>query len=90
MLGTLYGRALESRSPDPLLRDEHAERHDDQKGAETSAPGGGETILVVEDNPVLRRLVVMQLTTLGYRVREAENAAAKNAAECAGWTSPEK
>ena len=26
MLGTLYGRALESRSPTPLLRDEHAER----------------------------------------------------------------
>jgi O-methyltransferase involved in polyketide biosynthesis len=26
MLGTLYGRALESRSANPILRDEHAER----------------------------------------------------------------
>ena len=26
MLGTLYGRALESRSADPILRDAHAER----------------------------------------------------------------
>jgi PAS domain S-box-containing protein len=35
--------------------------------------GGGETILVVEDNPGLRRIVVRQLKELGYRVREAEN-----------------
>jgi signal transduction histidine kinase len=59
-----------------LPRDEHAERHDDHKNAETSAPGGGETVLVVEDNPSLRRLVVLQLTTLGYSVQETENAAA--------------
>jgi PAS domain S-box-containing protein len=59
-----------------LPRDEHAERHDERTAAETSAPGGGETVLVVEDNPSLRRLVVLQLTTLGYRVQEAENAAA--------------
>jgi CheY-like chemotaxis protein len=37
--------------------------------------GGGETILVVEDNPGLRRIVVRQLKELGYRVREAENSA---------------
>jgi CheY-like chemotaxis protein len=33
-------------------------------------------VLVVEDNPALRRVVVLQLTTLGYRIREVENAAA--------------
>jgi CheY-like chemotaxis protein len=45
--------------------------------SESAAPlGGGETVLVVEDNPTLRAMVVMQLTRLGYRVREAESAAA--------------
>ena len=34
----------------------------------------GETILVVEDNPGLRRVVVKQLTDLGYRVIEADTA----------------
>lgn len=38
--------------------------------------GRGETVLVVEDNPALRRVVVRQLGELGYRVREAENARA--------------
>jgi CheY-like chemotaxis protein len=36
--------------------------------------GRGEAILVVEDNPALRRVVVRQLMELGYRVQEAENA----------------
>ncbi len=36
-------------------------------------PGGGETILVVEDNPDVRRLVVRQLGDLGYTVIEAAN-----------------
>ena len=40
------------------------------------AKGGHETILVVEDNPGMRRVVVRQLRELGYRVLEAENAAA--------------
>ncbi|HJT11516.1 MAG TPA: PAS domain S-box protein [Dongiaceae bacterium] len=35
--------------------------------------GGGETILVVEDNPDVRRLVVRQLRDLGYEVIEAAN-----------------
>jgi PAS domain S-box-containing protein len=35
--------------------------------------GGGETILVVEDNPDVRRLVVRQLRDLGYDVIEAAN-----------------
>jgi CheY-like chemotaxis protein len=43
---------------------------------ESIPPSRGETILVVEDNAALRRAVVLQLTTLGYQVRESENAAA--------------
>ena len=35
---------------------------------------GGETILVVEDSPLVRRLVVRQLDELGYTVVEATNA----------------
>jgi CheY-like chemotaxis protein len=38
--------------------------------------GRGETILVVEDNAALRRVVTRQLGELGYRVLEAENAEA--------------
>jgi PAS domain S-box-containing protein len=40
------------------------------------APRGSETILVVEDNPAMRRITVNQLTDLGYRVLQAENGAA--------------
>jgi CheY-like chemotaxis protein len=36
-------------------------------------PSGTETILVVEDNPDVRRLVRRQLTELGYSVHEAGN-----------------
>ena len=38
--------------------------------------GRGESVLVVEDNAALRRVVTRQLGELGYRVRAAENAAA--------------
>jgi two-component system CheB/CheR fusion protein len=38
--------------------------------------GRGETVLVVEDNEALRRVVTRQLGELGYRVLAAENAAA--------------
>lgn len=37
---------------------------------------GSETILAVEDNPSLRRIVVRQLTELGYHVIEADSAQA--------------
>jgi len=37
---------------------------------------GGETVLVVEDNAALRRVVVRQLTELGYQVREVGSVAA--------------
>jgi len=59
-----------------LPRDQSAAGHDESRDIEASAPGGGETVLVVEDNPALRQVVVRQLTKLGYRVRESENAAA--------------
>jgi PAS domain S-box-containing protein len=38
--------------------------------------GGDETVLLVEDNPQLRQIAKRQLTQLGYRVRDAEHAAA--------------
>jgi CheY-like chemotaxis protein len=40
------------------------------------APGAGETVLVVEDEPALRRLVCGTLERAGYAVLEAESAAA--------------
>jgi CheY-like chemotaxis protein len=39
------------------------------------APGGNETILLVEDNAALRRATAQQVTALGYAVLEAEDAA---------------
>ena len=45
------------------------------KGEALNEPrASGETILVVEDQAEVRRIVVRQLTSLGYRVLEAENA----------------
>jgi signal transduction histidine kinase len=43
---------------------------------EASVPGGGETVLVVEDDPALRRVAVLRLTGLGYKVLESDNAEA--------------
>jgi signal transduction histidine kinase/ActR/RegA family two-component response regulator len=43
-------------------------------GASQPDRGDGERILVVEDNPQLRRVLVRQLGELGYRVSETENA----------------
>ncbi len=40
------------------------------------ASGAGETVLAVEDNAGLRKVVVRQLKELGYRVLEADTAAA--------------
>jgi signal transduction histidine kinase/CheY-like chemotaxis protein len=44
--------------------------------AKAAAPTGDEMILVVEDNAGMRRTAVRQLSMLGYRVREAEDASA--------------
>jgi signal transduction histidine kinase/ActR/RegA family two-component response regulator len=59
-----------------LPRDKEAATGEERKAGETPIAGGGETILVVEDNPSLRQLVRVQLTSLRYRVQEAENAEA--------------
>lgn len=40
---------------------------------EEKAPGGSETVLVAEDDPSLRNLLVMSMRGLGYRVLEASN-----------------
>lgn len=45
------------------------------EGAE-AMPGGGEVVLVVEDNEKVRRVVVRQLQSLGYQVLEADSGAA--------------
>jgi CheY-like chemotaxis protein len=39
-------------------------------------PAGSETVLIVEDDPAVRRVVVLFLRRLGYRVLEAADAAA--------------
>lgn len=57
-------------------------RADADAPADTQSPasppplGGSETVLVVEDNAAMRRVVLRQLKDLGYRVFEAKNAAA--------------
>jgi signal transduction histidine kinase/CheY-like chemotaxis protein len=56
-----------------LPRDKEAPARDERKAVEPPVAGGGETILVVEDNPSLRALVRVQLASLRYRVREAAN-----------------
>lgn len=50
-----------------------------QAGATPTAPGHGETVLVVEDNASLRRVVSRQLRELGYKVLDAESAVAATA-----------
>jgi PAS domain S-box-containing protein len=47
-----------------------------QPRAARTVAGGGETILLVEDNDAIRRIVLRQLTQLGYRVLEAPAASA--------------
>jgi PAS domain S-box-containing protein len=47
----------------------------DKAEAAPRAAGGNETVLVVEDNVAMRRIVVRQLTELGYRVVEADSGA---------------
>lgn len=41
--------------------------------AEEAAQAAGETVLVVEDNPELRKLSLRRLALLGYRVIEADS-----------------
>ncbi len=58
----------------PRSREAEAEREDTI--VSKVAPGGSETILVVEDDADLRETVVTALSQLGYRALQAANAAA--------------
>ncbi len=49
------------------------------KPAGRAVPGGGETVLVVEDNDGIRTAVARQLRAAGYQVLEASDAAAAQA-----------
>lgn len=44
-----------------------------EQEAEMPIKGAGQTVLVVEDNPEVRRVTTERLKSLGYRVLEAEN-----------------
>jgi PAS domain S-box-containing protein len=67
-LGTTF-RLFLPRMTEPVLAVE-------ERSAVPLVHGNGETVLVVEDNAALRRIVMRQLGELGYRVLAAENAAA--------------
>ena len=58
-----------------LPRDRHAGPATEASGprARPPLPTGRETVLVVEDNEQMRQTATAQLTSLGYRVVEAEN-----------------
>ena len=49
------------------------EAHAEAPPEESSQPGGGELVLLVEDDPQVRRIVCQQLVDLGYPVIEAED-----------------
>jgi signal transduction histidine kinase len=57
---------------------------DTEANAARSAPGGGESILLVEDNDELRALAARQLADMGYKVRTAEAGPAALAVLSAG------
>ena len=57
----------------PRLR-RHGDRAGGAVGPSRPSRGGSETILVVEDNAGLRRIVVRQLGEAGYRVLQAPDA----------------
>jgi PAS domain S-box-containing protein len=66
--GTTFRLYLPRRTKTPPKVEERSEK--------IAPPGGTETILVVEDNPGLRRIATRQLRQAGYRVLEASDAEA--------------
>jgi PAS domain S-box-containing protein len=58
----------------PKAQGDEANEASSQHRHETSNQGGTESILVVEDDALVREYVVAQLKSLGYRVASAENA----------------
>jgi two-component system CheB/CheR fusion protein len=65
-VGTTFRLFLPRATEGAVMIDEDVE--------EPPIRGGGETILAVEDNDALRRVMVRQLNSLGYRVLEAKQA----------------
>ena len=49
---------------------------DQSPQTEAVTPRGDETVLVVEDNPKVRKTVIRQLADLGYKIAEADSGAA--------------
>ncbi len=58
----------------PKAQDENFDS-DTESSARKAAPRGGESILLVDDNPGLRQLAERLLNNLGYKVHAAENSA---------------
>ena len=65
-VGTAFHLFLPRTPAEPAMTHEDAQ--------EQLIRGGSETILAVEDNDSLRRVIVRQLNSLGYRVLEAKQA----------------
>jgi hypothetical protein len=65
-VGTTFRLFLPRASEGAVMTDEDAKKQ--------LIRGEGETILAVEDNDALRRVIVRQLNSLGYRVLEAKQA----------------
>ena len=65
-VGTTFHLFLPRTPAEPAMTHEDAQ--------EQLIRGGSETILAVEDNDALRRVIVRQLNSLGYRVLEAKQA----------------
>lgn len=57
----------------PRSRDTGKPRSQPEQPARSTMPRGSETVLVVEDEPSVRAIVVRLLENLGYRVIEAED-----------------
>ena len=65
-VGTTFRLFLPRATEDTVVTTENA--------VEQLLCGGGETVLVVEDNDALRRVILRQLSSLGYRALEAKQA----------------
>jgi len=67
-----HGTTIRMYLPRAAVMDEALEDHEPQATAE-AYQGRGETVLLVEDEPRVRRMTLMRMQALGYRVLEAAN-----------------